>query len=264
MKTKNFTLSLFSLVLTMILLILIPLQLNAQWSSDPTVNTAVCKQSDAQDGSCAVSDGQGGAIVAWLDNRDSKRRVYAQRLSADGIPQWTADGVLICTQDGGKQDLVIVSDGIGGAILAWQDYRNDPNFPVDPVGDIFGQRIDAAGNIKWVVQGEDICTAQGNQSFPAIVGDGSGGAIITWMDGRTGNDHVYAQRMSAGGYIQWATDGVAICEQGNYLRYPDIASDGPGGGAIITWQDQRVFDFYDIYAQRINAAGVVQWTKDGG
>jgi hypothetical protein len=263
MKTKNYITSLLSILLNTSLIVLIPLQLNAQWLSDPTVNTAVCKQSDAQDGSCAVSDGQGGAIVAWLDNRDSKRRVYAQRLSAAGIPQWTPDGVLICTHDGGKQDLVIVSDGIGGAILAWQDYRNDPNFPVDPVGDIFGQRIDAAGNIKWVVQGEDICTAQGNQSFPAIVGDGSGGGIITWMDGRTGNDHVYAQRMSAGGYIQWATNGIAICEQGYYLRYPDIASDGPGGGAIITWQDQRVYDAYDIYAQRINAAGVVQWTKDG-
>jgi hypothetical protein len=238
-------------------------QAGAQWTSNPAMNTAVCTQTDGQDQTVALADGQGGVIVAWMDNRDNQRRIYAQRLSAAGIPQWTANGVLICTQDGGKQDLVIESDGTGGAILAWQDYRNDANFPADPEGDIFGQRIDASGNTKWAVQGREICVATGNQSFPVLVADGSGGATIAWMDSRTGNDHIYAQRMSAGGYPQWAANGVPVCEQPHYQRYPDIATDGPGGGAIITWSDQRVFNAYDIYAQRINAAGIVQWTKDG-
>jgi len=263
MKTKNLLSITLCVLLAILLFVLIPIQANAQWSSDPTVNTAVCQQSDEQDGSCSVSDGQGGVIVAWLDSRDSKRRVYAQRLSPAGIAQWTTDGVLICSEDGGKQDLVIVSDGAGGAFIAWQDYRNDLNYPQDPEGDIYAQYIDASGNVKWASSGVAICSALGNQSFPTAVSEISGGAIFAWMDSRTGNDHIYAQRISAGGYVQWATDGVAICEQGNYLRYPDIATDGPGGGAIITWQDQRVFDFYDIYAQRINAAGIVQWTKDG-
>jgi hypothetical protein len=262
MKTKDFPYSLWGIFLVLCLFVQIPLALNAQWSSDPMVNTAVCNQADGQSGSCAVSDGDGGVIVAWLDARDSKTRIYAQHLSAAGIAQWTANGVLICTQDGGKQDLVIIGDGSGGAIVAWQDYRNDANYPADPEGDIYAQYIDASGNVQWSGAGVAICTATWNQSFPAAVSDGSGGAIIAWMDGRTGNDHVYAQRIGPNGNVQWTADGVAICTQGYYQRYPDIASDG-SGGAIIAWPDQRVFDVWEIYAQRINATGSVQWTTDG-
>ncbi len=241
---------------------LLPSTLKAQWSGDPTINTAVCKQSDSQSGSCAVSDGSDGVIVAWLDYRDSQTRLYAQHLSGAGIPQWTADGVLLCSYDGGKQDLAIVEDGSGGAIVTWRDYRNDADFPATPEGDIFAQRIDASGIVQWASIGVPLCTAQWDQAFPAAVIDGSGGAIVTWMDGRTGDDHVYAQRINGTGTVQWTTDGVAICEMGYYLRYPEIASDG-SGGAIITWSDQRVFDAYDIYAQRINASGSVLWTTGG-
>ena len=262
MKRRIYSGSLFGLLLTILLLIHIPQKGSAQWSNDPTVNTPVCNQADGQSGSCAVSDGSDGVIAAWLDARSSQTRIYAQRLNASGVAQWTAGGVLICSQDGGKQDLVIVGDGSGGAIVAWQDYRNDANYPADPEGDIFAQRIDANGNVQWSGTGVAICTATWNQSLPAIISDGAGGAIITWMDGRTGNDHVYAQRINGSGSVQWTTDGVAICTQGYYQRYPDIASDG-SGGAIITWRDQRIYNVYEIYAQRISASGTVQWTTDG-
>jgi len=39
-----------------------------------------------------------------------------------------------------------------------------------------------------------------------------------------------------------------------------VVSDG-AGGAIVTWQDYRSGAAYDIYAQRINGSGVVQWAK---
>ena len=262
MKTKTSLSGVFSIMLCIILSGLLTSPLKAQWSGDPTINTAVCKQTDTQSGSCAVSDGSDGVIVAWLDTRDSKNRLYAQRLSGAGIPQWTADGVLLCSYDGGKQDPAIVGDGSGGAIVAWRDYRNDSDFPATPEGDIFAQRIDATGTIQWDAIGISLCTAQWDQAFPVAVMDGSGGAIVSWMDGRTGDDHVYAQRINASGAVQWTTDGVAICEMGYYLRYPEIASDG-SGGAIITWSDQRVFGAYDIYAQRINASGSVLWTAGG-
>src|SRR6185436_10587527 len=39
-----------------------------------------------------VSDGSGGAIVAW---HDADGRCYAQRLNSLGVPQWTAGGVAL-------------------------------------------------------------------------------------------------------------------------------------------------------------------------
>jgi len=40
-----------------------------------------------------------------------------------------------------------------------------------------------------------------------------------------------------------------------------MCSDG-NGGAIIAWSDLRG-EYSDIYAQRINAAGELQWTENG-
>ncbi|HTP80635.1 MAG TPA: hypothetical protein VMM57_09550, partial [Bacteroidota bacterium] len=99
-----------------------------------------------------------------------------------------------------------------------------------------------------------ICTAAYDQYSPTIVSDGSGGAIITWQDLRSGNDFdIYAQYINAAGTPQWPSNGVAICTATGDQASPTIVSDG-SGGAIITWQDERGAN-YDIYAQRINAAG---------
>ena len=43
---------------------------------------------------------------------------------------------------------------------------------------------------------------------------------------------------------------------------PAITSDG-AGGAIVTWHDTRSGGTTDIYAQRVNASGAIQWTADG-
>ncbi|TXT67069.1 MAG: Por secretion system C-terminal sorting domain-containing protein [Promethearchaeota archaeon] len=46
--------------------------------------------------------------------------------------------------------------------------------------------------------------------------------------------------------------------------HAQICSDG-SGGAIITWDDDRnIVGKYDIYAQKINANGVIQWTPSNG
>lgn len=56
-----------------------------------------------------------------------------------------------------------------------------------------------------------ICCAAGDQGVAQLVGDGSGGAIITWGDCRSANKFdIYAQRVDAGGVLQWTGGGVAI------------------------------------------------------
>lgn len=44
-----------------------------------------------------------------------------------------------------------------------------------------------------------ISAAADDQLIPHIVSDGSGGAIITWMDSRSGTADIYAQGVSASG-----------------------------------------------------------------
>ena len=118
--------------------------------------------------------------------------------------------------------------------------------------------MNAAGVPQWTADGVALCAAANSKYNPTIVSDGAGGAIVTWNDYRSGNFDIYAQRVSAAGVPQWTADGVALCTAANSKNNPTIVSDG-AGGAIVTWEDQRNGN-YDIYAQRVNAAGVPQWT----
>jgi hypothetical protein len=58
---------------------------------------------------------------------------------------------------------------------------------------------------------------------------------------------------------QWQTDGVEVCAASSAQYHPVIASDG-AGGCVIAWRDVTRNGYY---AQRLNAAGVPQWTADG-
>jgi hypothetical protein len=228
----------------------------AQWTSNGVaLSTAANDQSSAK----IISDGAGGAIVTWQDLRSGASDIYAQRVTASGVVQWTAAGVAICTAANHQWDPKIISDGAGGAIVTWWDYRGGPNS-----SDVYAQRVDSSGAVLWTSNGVALCTAANEQHSPTIATDGAGGAIVTWYDVRSGtSSDIYAQRVDGAGVAQWMFNGVAICAAANEQMYPTIVSDG-AGGVIATWWDYRGGTGYtDIYAQRINGSGVAQWTADG-
>src|SRR6267143_1841310 len=229
-----------------------------QWSHDPAVNTAISTAANNQTYPAITSDGSGGAIITWQDLRSGTSiDIYAQRINASGAVQRTGDGVPISQAASNQSYSVITSDGSGGAIIAWQDSRSGTSY------DIYAQRINASGVVQWTADGVPISIASNDQLYPAIASDGSGGAIITWQDGRSGTSYdIYAQRINASGAVQWTGDGATISLAANGQYNPLITSDG-SGGAIITWYDNRSGTSDDIYAQRINASGAVQWTGDG-
>src|SRR5207244_7365263 len=68
-----------------------------------------------------VSDGAHGAIVAWTDMRDGNNDIYAQRVSISGAiaPGWPINGQAVATSPFSEVSPTLVSDGAGGAILAW-------------------------------------------------------------------------------------------------------------------------------------------------
>jgi hypothetical protein len=98
-----------------------PRPCQAQWQVD---GAPVC--TDANDLNPTIaSDGAGGAIITWMDyHSGTGYDIYAQRLNADGVAQWTADGVALCTAASEQITPMIVSNGAGGAIVTWQDVRS--------------------------------------------------------------------------------------------------------------------------------------------
>jgi hypothetical protein len=205
----------------------------------------------------SAPDGEGGIIVTWRGERSGYFDIYAQRVDQYGQALWTFDGVPVCTAAEMQFIPAIASDGAGGAIIAWTDARSGTDT------DIYAQRVDASGTPLWPTNGVAICTASNNQREARILPDGAGGAIIAWDDERSVRSNIYAQRVDATGTALWTTQGVIICNALEDQHVSAIASD-EAGGAIITWTDTRNGgDDDDIYAQRVNAAGVTLWTSQG-
>jgi hypothetical protein len=224
-----------------------------QWTPD---GIAVCSATGNQMMPETVSDGNGGALICWVDERDgiSLRDVYAQHVHSYGTVHWATDGVALSTATGRQIYHDMASDAAGGAIAVWQD---------EGAGSVIkAQRIDQNGNVKWTTDGVQLGAGLGGGSIPKIMADGSGGAVVAWRDmGLDVDGDIFAQRIDAGGNIQWGVAGVAVCTADRAQTEPRLTTDG-AGGAIVTWYDGRAFN-NDIYAQRVNAAGNAVWTADG-
>lgn len=223
-----------------------------QWTANGVPVTA---NSGAKYYPRVVSDDSGGAIIAWEDGRNFTQDIYAQRLNGAGQPQWTLHGIGICKATGSQGDHKLIKDGKGGAIIAWQDYRTSS-------ADIYAQKVNRQGTINWTTDGEIICNANLGQGPPDLITDDSGGAIIAWDDIRSGKDDIYAQRINSSGKVKWTTNGVVICDAYDNQYQPTLAADS-NGGAFIAWGDYRTSIDLDIYAQKIDASGKVQWAKNG-
>jgi predicted lipoprotein with Yx(FWY)xxD motif len=215
-----------------------------QW---PANGVALCAATLAQNYPTIVSDGAGGAIVTWQDQRNGDYDIYAQSVNVSGAVQWPANGVPLCVAALNQGSPTIASDGAGGAIVAWMDFRSGTD------NHIYAQRVNASGVVQWAPDGVALCTATGDQELPHIVSDGVGGAIVAWMDRRVEDNDIYAQRVNASGAPLWTANGAAVCTAMGNQDFPAIISDG-AGGAFLAWQDFRSAN-WDIFGMRVNAAG---------
>ena len=233
-------------------------RLNGNGASAWASAVQVCTVADSLLSVHMASDGAGGALIAWQDIRVDTLGIdiYAQRVPSGGTVAWGANGVAVCNADEAQVDPRLVSDGSGGAIIVWADWRFGLN------ADIYAQRVNAGGLVQWPVNGLSVCAAVGNQGAARLDTDGVNGAIITWIDSRTpGADDVYAQRVSREGAPLWSVNGVAVCTAPNAQADPRIVPDG-AGGAIIAWADARAVS-WDVYAQKIDASGAAKWIVGG-
>jgi hypothetical protein len=236
---------------------LIPGVLSAQWVPNAV---AVCTAPNIQSYPSIISDGSGGAIITWWDYRNGvDTNIYAQRINAAGYVKWLPNGVPACSIAGAQKKPSMISDGAGGAIIAWDDYRSGSANP-----NIYVQRVDSLGAVRWQLNGVPVCTLAAEQGLNQVAPDGAGGAIIVWADWRGGssNGDIYAQRVDSTGAVRWSANGIPVCDTLQDQSWPTIVSDG-AGGAIIAWEDYRIAPNYNMFAQRVDSTGSMMWINHG-
>ena len=247
----------------------------------PADGVAVVAAPFSQDFYRLIADGTGGVIVVWSDTRGSLATsvdIYAQRVAADGTipPGWPAQGLPLCTAPGPQVRPVLASDGVGGAIVAWEDYRAGGGTGSE-FGDVYATRVTPNGTLApgWLPDGNPVSTAPNLQMDPVVVQDGVGGAIIAWGEAGPGDvgAGVRALRLTGAGVVAsgWQVAGATLSAAPRPQSYgKQIVSDGVGG-AIVAWLDTRnsdeheVFPEADLFAQRLLADGTLHpgWPTNG-
>ncbi|HWB26740.1 MAG TPA: T9SS type A sorting domain-containing protein [Chitinophagaceae bacterium] len=222
-----------------------------------------------------VTDGRGGMIVCWYDNRDgSDDNIYAQRLDTNGTKKWNYSDLIVCQADYDQEYPRMIPDGNKGAIIAWDDNRTGY---FGPTFDVYIQKLDSSGNKKWLNStdpwynnnGIAVCTAQYRQFFPQLTSDSAGGAYVAWCDERE-SFALYAQRINNNGDTAFKANGIRITPRLSYSGAVLFAEDANilsmmtdnKGNALIAWPDVRTTDAH-IYGQAIDTSGASLWTPGG-
>jgi hypothetical protein len=224
-----------------------------------TTAIGLCTEPEDQIVPAIISTSDGGTIIAWMDYRNADIDIYAQKLDSYGNTQWTLGGVAVCTEVGHQTAPYICSDGAGGAILVWKDWRAASDV------DLYAQRIDSSGTRMWSSSGVVICNATSTPLNFDICSDGAGGVIIVWQDDRTGTNlwDIYAQRVSQNGVSLWNDNGSIVCDAVDDQQFPKLICNQVGK-IFFTWADSRLgASNINIYAQQFNLTGHPQWPHNG-
>lgn len=148
----------------------------AQWTAGGVVLTSLATSDTLQVTPSVDSDGSGGALVAWSEQRTpgNAADVYAQRVQSSGALGWGTGGVLMSVSTGVDADNQVnphvLSDGVDGAYVSWEHLHGTT--------DTYFERLDGSGNTVWP---QPYLPANSSQSRFAAMARLPGGDLgISW------------------------------------------------------------------------------------
>ena len=208
-----------------------------------------------------VPDGAGGLIASWSDNRTGNFDVYAQRVISAGTVAW-GTGLPVCLAGNDQIALQSCTDGAGGAIASWYDYRSGG-------ADLYAARVTLAAGLPWTGSGVAVTSAQKfggsyQSDYRGIAPDGSGGALLAWADGRlsgTFRYDLFVERLSSTGAALWGGGGHAVTSLNTDFTDLHTVPDNKGG-MYLAWEDSRTNPQL-LYVQRVDGVGSPRWTTNG-
>lgn len=198
----------------------------------------------------------GACVVAWTQDATT----ILQRLDASGAPLWGA-GVSVPVAAGTTASVSgLVASDAGAAVFSW----------VEQSGGFFGprhlraQRLTAAGAPAWGA-GVTLFDAGSLQigNFPPLASDGAGGAVCAWYG--VSPLQCYAQHVLSDGTLAFGPNGVEVSTNATRIRVsPSAAFDPDTDSTYVFWVEESTNQALNgVWGQRLDGAGVRQWTDDG-
>ncbi len=207
----------------------------------------------------ALSDGNGGAVVAWYDT-GSARNAWIQHVHAHGSLRFAQDGLAVSTVSSMTELRLSASAAYLPAVDQYVVAYERSN-PLQSLYGLGAQRVDAAGNLLWGEgAGLDLIplNSGNHKSFISVKAAPSNGAVIAWLDyqGANGPMFVKAARLGADGALTWGPNflnvATASTNKGRLSMTHVVGSDM----LISGWADGAA-GAADIKVQNINMNGTI-------
>jgi predicted lipoprotein with Yx(FWY)xxD motif len=126
---------------------------------------------------------------------------------------------------------------------------------------------------QWPSKGMPLRTGKNIEWFRSAIPVEDGSVVYVWSDTRNEDRDVWAQKISESGELLWGAnsgdpdfpdmkEGLLVNGEINRQEDPVIIDVG-NSEVIIAWVDFRNEDSGDIYAQKLNADGEIQWAEAG-
>jgi hypothetical protein len=183
-------------------------------------------------------------LVVWGDYRsESSWDIYGARVNPGGVVL-DSSGIAISSEANSQGSPVVEFDGTN-YLVVWQDDRGGSS-------DIYGARVSTEGTVLDS-SGVAISAAANNQSFPAVVFDGTN-YFVAWTDSRGGGLDIYGARVNVDGVV-FDSSGIAISTANDSQGSPAV---GLGSANhLVVWGDFRNGEYSDCYGARVSMEGVV-------
>ncbi|MCY7418581.1 MAG: hypothetical protein LH650_08820, partial [Chloroflexi bacterium] len=193
----------------------------------------------------AVTFGGGQYLVTWTDKRSGSPDIYMTAVSTAGVVATPA----------GTPVSPAAADGTDSA-LAWNGSRYLVAWSNDPFGfgpsTLYATRV--SGGAVQDPGGIAISPIGGKAWSPAVASNGSD-FLVTFRDTRSGDSHVYANRVSNAGAVI-APGEFLVANQSGYQSVPTVAFDGTNYFVVYT-RSTGLAGAQDLYGTRITPAGAV-------
>lgn len=198
----------------------------------------------------AVTENQ--YFINWLETKNSRATLFFSRLKLN------ADSVSVYKKNISKLTENVLSFDVsligGDLYVNWYSHEKQRS--------IYHQLINSDGNFKWGSEGKLVTTKRGHNSNPQFVVSNKN-IFVSWVNEYGNDKNIYAQLFDMKGNKIWKDAGLPVIEyEGDQFGQKVIYD--YRDNYIVAWIDRRFNkQFGNIYAQKLNLSGELQWTNSG-
>ncbi len=254
---RTFFRKVFLLGTIFILAFLFPKTMQAQWVSDPAVNTKIVLNASNPIDISSVSDSKGGAFVFWQDTKgNSKPDIFFMHFDANGKVSFRADGKMVTEKAGEKTGPVSAANLSNSAVVIWKDFSSSKN------GNLFAQRVFNNGNLLWSKSGVQITSSNNSISDYSVASGADGEVFVSFIAKEpeiTGNFKVLLNKISPDGKLLTGKDSILVSKSRERKSTTNVLVDN-NGGAYIFWlefQNAKIA----LLGQHIDSTEGLNWGK---